>query len=276
MLIEQANQSLEFKRDSMIEFILISTQNGIPILLRNYTPEKEINDQIISGFFSAIDFFSRETMHSPIQQVQLKNRYITFWKETFSGNNTDINFLLVSKHCLGFERQEECICVPSTLKSIATEFKNRYQGLDFKGVIHTKAFREFYDYIDLVVERHFQTHFCNNNFVAKFISSESGSNAFLGYVSFKDGILNNFDLRTEMITIRYRRLMGLVNEWRKILGTENSTLEWQISEFRDFKVVISTFITEKSEIIHFFTFWERIISNDLMHRLHEAVIASLT
>ncbi|MHA2299130.1 MAG: hypothetical protein ACXAEU_23985 [Candidatus Hodarchaeales archaeon] len=255
----------------MIEFLLVSKKSGIPILLRNYTT-RELNHNILSGLFQTIDFLSKTEMNSELQQIQLKDgRYITFRKEVLA-DGIEISFLLVSQHCLGFERQEDCICVPSTLNSIATEFTVRYKDFDFNTIFNTKHFSSFEDYIDRVFEKHFHSHFCNRDFFSFKTIKEKVSTSLLGYVLFKEGKLENYSLQPEISNLRYQSLMKLVIEWEKLQKNPKLKIQRQTSEFELFKSVLSTIENENSDIVHMFTFWKADIKNDLMYKLHDGLI----
>ncbi|MHA1168673.1 MAG: hypothetical protein ACTSRU_12675 [Candidatus Hodarchaeales archaeon] len=252
----------------MIEYIMISNIDGVPLFHRNYT-SRELFTELLSGVFSAVDFFSINHMKKRLEQIQMEDRYITFRKETVS--DSEILFILISQHCLGCTNQNDCICVPSTLQEIHSEFIRRYGKRKLKGVVNTGIFSGFDVYVDEIVERHFKAHCYIDNFITDFGKNKKANQELLGFVSFKNGNLLNYHLRSELGDLRYQKLMSSIEPWEQLLKTEKPRFKRQLSYLDGFKSIVSLIKMGDDDRIHLFTFWKTEISDDLMNDLHDSV-----
>jgi len=260
----------------MIEHLMIITDAGLPIFFRSYS-NIEINHILISGFLSAVDEFAKAGMNSALKQIQLENRYITIKRKRLQ-QGEEVSFILVHQHCLGFRRQEDCVCVPSSLEEISSEFLNNFIDtnyvefeLDENKRATFAALAEFEDFIDSVIKKHFLAHSIESEFPldSEFPDiKEISDQKFLGSISFLDDQLFKFYLDSSFSNPQFHKLIKLAGIWSEFLGKSTDASNPPILELKGFKLAFSLKMVKPEQKFTIFTLWTFDTSNDRISRLH--------
>jgi len=266
----------------MIEHLMIITEAGIPIFFRSYS-NIEINHILTSGFLSAVDEWAKTGMSSGLKQVQLDNRYITIRRKKLSQGD-EVRFILVHQHCLGFRRQEDCICVPTSLEEISSEFFSRFINTSYpkfelsgRNLSHLEAFPKFDEFVDTVVKRHFLSHPNETGFTSNMQIpdlKESSNEKLLGTISFIDDRLFKFYLNPTFSSLKFYKLIKLAGIWSELLGDENrETLP--ILKLKDFMLAYSNRILKNNDKITIFSLWKLETNIDSIHHSHNHLCDAL-
>ncbi len=253
------------------------TEAGLPIFFRRYT-NLELNHILLSGFLAAIDELGKEGMNSELKQVQFDDFYITIKRQKLQ-KGEELRFVLIHQHCLGFSRQEDCICVPSILEKTSDEFVNRIMNLNFKKfemqgkkLRSLDDFNDFEDFIDSVVENHFQKHSIVCNLVTdlefKNITTTLDPK-LLGFVSFKDNKLFKYYLDPSFSAIKFHQLIQLVESWGEFLKRNTSTPDIPFQDFKDFKLAYSIKTSAEIGKCSFFTIWAPEANAEVINNNHD-------
>ncbi|MHA2224553.1 MAG: hypothetical protein ACXAC8_05085 [Candidatus Hodarchaeales archaeon] len=261
----------------MIEHLMIITEAGLPIFFRSYS-STEINHILLSGFLSAIDEYAKSGMNSAVQQIQFDNRYITMRRKKLNRQGGEISFILVHQHCLGFRRQGDCVCVPSSLEEISSEFFARFidhNSMEIESVdnrpTNLAVFSGFGNFIDSVIKKHFLNHSIESDFSSdlELIEIEEISDHnFLGTISFLNDQLFKFHLDATFSSPKFHKLIALVGIWSEFLGKEQNLPSITVLDLKDFKVASSLKIIEPSEKLTIFTLFASEASVEQIRSLH--------
>lgn len=260
----------------MIELFMILTEAGIPIFFQSYT-NLEINHILLSGFLSAIDELAETSMKSGLKQVQLEDRYITIKRQALS-QGEKVRFILIHQHCLGFSQQEDCICVPSTIQKISSEFLSRFIDSKFEGedlmvrnLEGLEEFHDFEDYVDSIIENHFRNHaiLCNFGTDTELPNLVEKPHPMLfGFISFLNDKLFKFHLGPTFSNLKYPKLIKFVELWGELVSTDTSDTNFTILEFKDFKIATSIRMSNELAKTSIFTFWDPEMSQEAIQIQH--------
>ena len=260
----------------MIEHLMIITEAGIPIFFRSYS-NIEINHILISGFLTAIDEWAKTGMNSALKQVQLDDRYITIKRKELPQGD-EVRFILVHQHCLGFRRQEDCMCVPTSLEEISSEFFSRFINTNYtefessgRKLAHPASFPDFDDFIDSVIKQHFLNHSNETGFTSDIQIpdlKELSNQKLLGAISFINDQLFKFYLNPTFSSPKFHKLIKLAGIWSELLGNDKSVPSFPILELKDFRLASSNRISKNNEKVTIFSLWMLETSTDTIRRSH--------
>jgi hypothetical protein len=258
----------------MIEQFFIITEAGIPIFFRSYS-NKEINHILISGFLSAIDELAKAGMNSALKQVQLDNRYITIMRKRLQ-QGEEVRFILVHQHCLGFRRQEDCMCVPSSLEKISSEFFSQFININDLEFESNQTHLDFEDLIDSVIRDHFLSHSMETGYISSskfFEENEIPNQYLLGVISFINDQLNRFYLDPTFSNLKFYKLIKLAGIWSELLGMNENV--FPILKLKDFELASSLRISETKEKVSIFSLWASNTEVKYIRKLHKRLCDTL-
>lgn len=250
----------------MIEYVIITTDTGVPIVTRGYV-NRPTNQDLLSGFLSAIDQVTANEMAAEIQIITFENRFITYRKAT-QPSGAVVRFIVVSEPCLSFPHQEDCICVPTALARVSADFTERYGTDSFGEVVETSRYAGFHATIDAIVEEHFQKHYYLDTYLKEFFHGASpADHDLLGFVVFKHGRFFGYQFPHWRFPGQYQRVASPWFAWREVGLSGTGEPVRQVTEFPEFIAC-----AQEHGPYAIFTCWRPRVTFEKVHNLHARVV----